>query len=217
MGKYEVTQRQYQHLMGDNPSWFKNAGPNAPVEKVTWHEATNFCAKLQGRLPSELKGRTVRLPTEAEWEYACRARTKTTIYTGDLTICGENNGPELDPIAWYGGNSGVQYDGAWDSSGWSNKQHNHTRAGTHPVGQKDANDWRLHDMLGNVWEWCWDGKREYTHEAQVDPVGDTSARSSRMLRGGGWGDDARCCRSATRGGIAPGNSGYNIGFRVVVR
>jgi len=83
MGKYEVTQRQYRQLMGDNPSWFKNAGPDAPVENVTWHEATNFCAKLQARLPSELKGRTVRLPTEAEWEYACRAGTKTAFHYGD--------------------------------------------------------------------------------------------------------------------------------------
>ena len=214
MGKTEVTQRQYQQLMGSNPSHFKNAGQDAPVEMVTWHDAKSFCGKLKSRLPSDLRGLTARLPTEAEWEYACRAGTTTALYTGGLTIRGDNNGPELDAIAWYGGNSEVRYEGGYDSSGWSNKQYDHKRAGTQLVGRKQPNAWGLYDMLGNVWEWCEDSKRDYTASAQTDPEG---SGSSRVLRGGSWSLYARFCRSAYRYVDVPGLRRRYIGFRVVLR
>ena len=156
-----------------------------------------------------------RLPTEAEWEYACRAGTKTALYTGDLTIKGAYNGPELDAVAWYGGNSGVDYDGGIDSSGWAEKQKNHTRAGTHPVGQKQENAWGLCDMYGNVWEWCQDWYEGYGKGPATDPAGPSSG-SARVLRGGSWGGLARRCRSAFRIGDAPSVSGNFNGFRVVV-
>jgi formylglycine-generating enzyme required for sulfatase activity len=214
MGKTEVTQRQYLALMGRNPSYFKNAGQDAPVEMVTWNDAKSFCGKLQSRLPPDLRGLTARLPMEAEWEYACRSGTTTALYTGGLTIRGENNGPELDAIAWYGGNSEVRYEGGYDSSGWSNKQYDHKRAGTQLVGRKQPNAWGLYDMLGNVWEWCEDSERGYTASAQTDPEG---SGSSRVLRGGSWHNYARNCRSAIRRSFGPGLRSINIGFRVVLR
>ena len=98
------------------------------------------------------------LPSEAQWEYACRAGTETALYSGNLEILGERNAPALDPIAWYGGNSGVDFDlkDGHDSSDWSEKQYPHTRAGTRPVKLKRVNPWGLYDLLGNVWEWTQD-------------------------------------------------------------
>ncbi|MBN1510002.1 MAG: formylglycine-generating enzyme family protein, partial [Sedimentisphaerales bacterium] len=130
-GKCEVTQGQWEQVMGTNPSYFKNAGKDAPVERVSWHDCQALAKKL-----CEMEGvaeGTYRLLTEAEWEYACRAGTQTALYNGDLVIKGLNDALALDGISWYGGNSGVEYAGGWDSSGWREKQYNHSRAGTHVI------------------------------------------------------------------------------------
>jgi len=182
MSTHEVTQEQYQQVMGVNPSHFK--GPRLPVEMVSWEDAVAFCKKV-----SEKTGQTVRLPTEAEWEHACRAGTTTMYYTGDTKA-------DLDRVAWYGANS---------------------KETTHPVGQKAANAWGLHDMHGNVWEWCLDLGQEYcSPAAAVDPQGPSDGQY-RVVRGGSWHfDDAGYCRSASRLGYDPGYRDPRFGFRVVV-
>jgi formylglycine-generating enzyme required for sulfatase activity len=123
IGKYPITQEQYEAVMGTNPSWFKN-NPQNPVEKVSWYDARSFCQKL-----SQITGKLYRLPTQEEWEYACRAGTNTRFYFGD-------DANQLGDYAWYWGNS---------------------QKTTHPVGQKKPNAWGLYDMHGNVSEWCEEG------------------------------------------------------------
>jgi formylglycine-generating enzyme required for sulfatase activity len=178
MGKFEVTQEQYQQVMGMNPSAFKGRG--LPVEQVSWDDAQEFCKKA-----SEKTGLTVRSPTEAEWEYTCRAGTRTTYYTGDAEA-------DLDRAAWYDKNS-----------------MNTTR----PVGQKAANAWGLYDMHGNVWEWCGDWYEAYRAEAAVDPQGPAQG-AQRALRGGLWCGNLGSCRSAYRFWLYPVSRGPFIGFRV---
>jgi len=170
MMKYEVTQGQYQQVIGSNPSNFSSCGTNCPVEQVAWSEAKVFCERVGGRLP-----------TEAEWEYAARAGT-TGVRYGDV-----------DRVAWYIGNSG-------------NK--------THPVGQKQANAWGLYDMLGNVWEWCadWYDANYYSSSPTQYPV-NTSSGSFRVVRGGGWFNDAWDARASYRFGFTPGYRGDYGGFR----
>jgi formylglycine-generating enzyme required for sulfatase activity len=182
MGKYEVTQEQWQQVMGNNPSTFK--GADLPVEQVSWNDCQAFLEKVNGRLQGGLRAR---LPTEAEWEYACRAGTRTRFSAGDEDSV-------LGAVGWYGGNSGNQ---------------------THPVGQKRANAWGLHDMHANVWEWCQDWFGNYGSGAATDPTG-VSSGSARVLRGGSWSSVARYCRSAFRSRYDPSNTGSGIGFRVVV-
>ena len=181
LGIYEVTQQQYEKVMGKNPSEFK--GPSQPVEKISWEDATEFCRKL-----SEMDGKNdYRLPTEAEWEYACRAGTSTRYSCGD----------KLDPaFAWFSDNSDRQ---------------------THPVGEKRPNDWGLYDMHGNVWEWCQDRYADayYKSSPPDDPAG-PSTDSLRVFRGGGWNDGAGGCRSAIRGWFRPGPRGGILGFRVAL-
>ncbi len=152
MGKYEVTQSQYERIMGKNPS--HNKGTSNPVGYVSWSEATDFCRKL-----SQRAGKKVRLPTEAEWEFACRAGSTTRFCFGD-----RNNG--LNDYAWSSSNSGRK---------------------THPVGGKRSNAWGLHDMHGNVWEWCsdWYDRGYYAKSPGRDPSGPTSG-GSRVVRGGSW-------------------------------
>jgi formylglycine-generating enzyme required for sulfatase activity len=180
MGVTEVTQAQYEAVMGTNPSKFK--GATNPVDTVSWNDATEFCKKL-----SEKTRQAVRLPTEAEWEYACRAGTATTFSFGDADSA-------LGDYAWYSANSGST---------------------THPVGQKKPNAWGLYDMHGNVWEWCADWYGDYPKVAATEPQGPASG-TSRVLRGGFWASAPTRCRSANRDGIAPGHRLPNCGFRVVV-
>ena len=202
------TQALWQAVMGSNPSRFQS--PTRPVEQVGWSDTQDFLKRFNGRIP----GLNLVLPSEAQWEYACRAGTETAIYTGALEILGTNNAPMLDPIAWYGGNSGVDFDLAdgVDSSSWQEKQHPHTKAGTRPVKLKQANLWGLYDMLGNVWEWCQDGMRDYDQDAQTNPTGFLDAGAYRVLRGGSWNGAARGVRAAYRGASTPA-SATTRGFR----
>ena len=203
-----VTQQLWEHVMGDKPSRFVD--PHRPVEQVDWHRCTEFCESL-----SKLVGASLQLPTEAQWEYACRAGTETSTYAGEMKIIGERNAPILDEIAWYGGNSGVDFDldDGWDSSDWPEKQFKHESAGTRKVAQKRSSDWGVYDMLGNVWEWCRDGQRKYTDEAVTDPTGSLDEGSFRVFRGGGWLGLAQFVRSAYRVGHPPGHRRRSLGFR----
>jgi len=176
MGKYEVTQGQWKAVMYDNPAYFKK-GDNYPVEQVNWGDTQDFIAAL-----SERSGNHFRLPTEAEWEYACKAGTP-----------GQRYG-ELIDIAWFNVNSNIV---------------------THPVGQKKPNAWGLHDMLGNVWEWCqdWYDGRYYAASPSKNPRG-ASSDSNRVYRGGSWLHDARHVRAAYRGNLAPSLGDDDLGFRL---
>ena len=209
LGKYEVTQGQWAAVMGSNPSRFSNCGRTCPVEQVSWDDVQEFIRELNRR-----EGANVyRLPTEAEWEYAARAGTQTALYTGGLMIRGRRNAPALDPVAWYGGNSGVSYAGGYDCSDWAEKQYASSRCGPHPVGQKQPNAWGLYDMQGNVWEWTVDWYGEYPRGAVIDPRGATSG-AVRVNRGGSWDCTARGCRVALRYGDSPGGRHNSLGFRL---
>ncbi len=201
------TQALWQAVMGSNPSRFSD--PERPVEQVTWEDAQKFILKVN----SAVEGLDLQLPSEAMWEYACRASSLEATYAGPIEILGENNAPALDAIAWYGGNSGVDYDLAEfeDSAGWREKQYKHTKAGTRKVKMKQPNRWGLYDMLGNVWEWCDDWYDAYQAEPQIDPIGPESGRI-RVLRGGCWNGGAQGARSACRS-YGPGDRYNYIGFR----
>jgi formylglycine-generating enzyme required for sulfatase activity len=183
IGKHEVTQEAWQRVMGTNPSAFK--GPKNPVEKVSWKDCQDFLKKLNGleKAPGQF-----RLPTEAEWEWACRAGARTRFCSGD----GEGT---LGEYAWYDANSGNT---------------------THPVGKKQPNAWGLHDMHGNVWEWCGDWHDGYSKgwKPQTDPIGPATG-SARVLRGGAWYLIPGLCRSAYRISNVPSFRFNIIGFRVV--
>ncbi|MEX2213794.1 MAG: SUMF1/EgtB/PvdO family nonheme iron enzyme [Phycisphaeraceae bacterium] len=183
MGTTEVTQAQWKVVMGNDPSAFK--GDDLPVESVSWDDTVAFCRKL-----SEKEGKTYRLPTEAEWEYTCRAGTSTAFHSGNVVS-------DLAAVAWYGGVQGNS----------DNK--------THPVGSKKANAWGLYDMHGNVWEWCHDWLDNYPSQAIVDPSGPSSG-TSRIQRGGGWVLTQGPTRSAHRHRNAPEFRGGDVGFRVVL-
>jgi formylglycine-generating enzyme required for sulfatase activity len=209
LGEVPCTQELWQAVTGDNPSEFPF--PERPVEQISWDQCKEFLEALNRRLP----GLEARLPTEAEWEYACRGGTMTSTYAGELEILGANDAPLLDEIAWYGGNSGHELDleKGWDSSGWSEKQYPHVKSGTRIVGLKRPNRWGLYDMLGNVWEWCSDWYGPYAPEPASDPRG-PSEGSKRVVRGGSWFDVARSVRCASRGAHDPGGRYEDLGFRL---
>jgi formylglycine-generating enzyme required for sulfatase activity len=191
LGRYEVTQLQWQSQMGNNPSFFDNAStqvpesqvPNRPVEIVSWTE-------IQGYLSAT----GFRLPTEAEWEYACRAGTQTPFHSGPGFPNGTNDDSLVSQVAWYAPNSGGQ---------------------TRPVGVKAANAFGFHDMLGNVWEWVNDWYGGYSADAQANPTGPVSA-SKCVIRGGSWVaiEGSLFVRSSYRNSLTPGSRNANIGFRV---
>ena len=204
------TQALWQAVMGDNPSEYKS--PTRPVETVSYRDARKFLTAINKRV----RGLKLTLPSESQWEYACRAGTITATYAGDLEILGDHHAPVLDDIAWYGGNSGSGFklDNGYDVSDWADKQYDEKRAGTHPVGQKAANPFGLYDMLGNVWEWCADA----WHDSYEDSPADGAARPGggsavRVIRGGSWYDPARYVRAACRNGRGPGDRSDDIGFR----
>jgi formylglycine-generating enzyme required for sulfatase activity len=183
--------------MGNKPSRF--SGDNKPVENVSWFDCVEFCNKLSEKEGLEpvynINGKNVtwdknkngyRLPTEAEWEYACRAGTTTRFNTGD-------SDSDLEKAGWFDDNSNIQ---------------------TCPVAQKAPNNWGLYDMHGNVWEWCWDCYGDYSSGSVTDPYGPSSG-SNRVIRGGHWRNIARYCRSADRNYYGPNGSYYGIGFRFV--
>jgi len=193
MGKYEVTQGEYQAVMGSNPSYF-TGDTNRPVEMVSWNDATNYCGTLTQRERGARRIGTnsvYRLPTEAEWEYACRGWTSDRRFS-----YGDDPGyTSLTNYAWYNGDGGGT---------------------THPVGQKLPNPWGLYDMHGNVWEWCQDWWSDNLPGGiAIDPQGPATG-SLGVIRGGGWYGYGRYCRSAARSSFYPSYSDYGIGFRVVL-
>lgn len=205
------TQALWETVTGENPSRFKSA--DRPVAEVSWNEVQDFLARINTRIP----GLDLVLPTEAQWEHACRAGTDTAIYTGPIDITDDNNAPALDPIAWYSGNSSVDFDlddGVVDSIQPAYLQSTSLRPRSHPVGKNQPNPWGLYDMLGNVWEWCADGLRGYDTDFKVDPFGPQMPDASRVVRGGSWEYDARYCRSAYRSRRQADARGQGIGVRL---
>ena len=179
IGKYEVTQVLWQAVMGNNPSKFK--GDNLPVEQVSWEDCQKFLSKL-----NRITGKTFRLPTEAEWEYAARGGNKSRGYQ----YSGSNN---LSDVAWIRDNSGKK---------------------THAVGTKQPNELGIYDMSGNVWEWCQDWYGEYSSSSQINPTGANDG-FRRVYRGGSWNNEVWGCRSSCRYDYTPGLCGY-LGLRLVL-
>ncbi len=204
------TQELWQSVTGENPSRFQS--PRRPVDQVSWDDCQRFFETVTELQP----GLELRLPTEAQWERACRAGTGGATWMGELEILGESNAPLLDEIAWYGGNSGLDFDldDGQDSSGWKEKQYPHELAGTCEVKLKAPNPWGLYDTLGNVWEWGSDFWVEcYPEGPRIDPVGPEEG-AVRVVRGGSWDAHARRVRAAYRHWYPPGVRFSYLGFRV---
>ena len=184
----EVTQAQWKALMDKNPSSNKGCGGNCPVEMVSWDDVQKFIKKLNDKEGTD----KYRLPTEAEWEYACRAGAATAFSSGEIAKLDCELDPNLGPVGWYCYNSGDII---------------------HPVAQKKPNPWGLYDMNGNVQEWCQDQFAPYPPGDVTDPKGPASG-TYRAMRGGAWYSPARDCRSASRFGSAPHYRFRHIGFRL---
>ena len=194
MGKYQLTQAQYQAIIGANPSGFK--GDNRPVESVSWNDAVTFCQRL-----SQKTGKNYRLPSEAEWEYACRAGTTTPFYFGESIT------PDL--VNYYGN---LTYASAPKASAPKGQY----REQTTDVGSFPPNAFGLYDMHGNVWEWCLDDYIDSYNNAPTDGSALTGRSGTNLLRGGSWYYNPGTCRSACRNNANPDNRDYNNGFRLVV-
>lgn len=186
----EVTQGQWMAIMGHNPSSFKNCGTRCPVEDVTWEDVQEYIQKLNRQT-----GQNYRLPTEAEWEYACRAGTDGPFNTGNCLLTSQAN-----------------YDGNFPLVGCPKGRF---RQSPMPVASFAPNSWGLYDMHGNVWEWCSDWYGEYPFGSVTDPVG-PSTGTHRVLRGGSWRSVAERCRSTDRRFRMPDNASERRGFRLVL-
>ena len=180
IGRFEVTQEEWEVVMGSNPSKFK--GKSLPVESVSWKDCQVFIKKL-----NRLTGKSFRLPTEAEWEYAARGGSKSLGYK-------YSGGNDIRDVAWFYSNSNEK---------------------THEVGQKHPNELELYDMSGNVLEWCNDWHGKYDNSSQTNPTGPSSG-SKRVFRGGGWKDEARRCRVSDRSYETPSRSGNILGLRLAL-
>ena len=191
IGKYEVTQGEFESVMGVNLSIF-TGNPRRPVERVSWNEAREYCTRLTAKTheSNRLHGFVYRLPTEAEWEYACRAGTRTRFSYGD-----DPDYAHLGLYAWHMGNS--------DST-------------THPVGEKKPNPWGLYDMHGNVWEWCLDRWEDGYPGDAITNRSSLAQGFLRTARGGSWLYDGKSCRSANRDDYGPSNRCSDVGFRIVL-
>ena len=227
MGKYPVTQAQWRAVamspkieidLSLNPSYHRS--DNHPVEQINWYDAQEFCLRL-----SQLTGEIYRLPTEAEWEYACRAGAKT--YS---EYCFGDDPKQLDDYAWYSNNSGdrsIDFDSIWEEAkGDSDLYWERLRANgnnTHEVGKKKPNDWGLYDMHGNVWEWCADDWHDNYEGTPIDSQiwakdiknHEDGGEIKKLLRGGSWNYSADSCRSACRDLYSPRVAIDSQGFRVV--
>ena len=182
LGAYEVTQSEWEDVMGDNPADFP--GANRPVEMVSWEDVQDFLAELNAGIGAG----KFRLPTEAEWEYACRAGTTTRFHWGE-----DPDETEIDDFAWYDGNSADE---------------------THPVGGKMPNAWGLYDMNSNVFEWCQDWHDSYPEWPLTDPTGPEDG-ARRVLRGGAFDASPNNCRSAFRNSNDPDSRFGDYGFRIL--
>ena len=185
----EVTQGQWEKLMGSNPSYFSTCGEDCPVENVTWDDAQAYIAKLNQKGEGNYA-----LPTEAQWEYAARAGSTTAFYNGHLTEP-YGNDPNLDVIAWYEYNT------------------EDSPKATQPVAQKDANSWGLYDTTGNVREWCLDWYGDYPSGSVTDPTGPQTG-ADHVHRGGGWSQFALYCRTAARDRLYLSGCNRGLGLRL---
>jgi formylglycine-generating enzyme required for sulfatase activity len=188
--------------MGENPSGFQNCGENCPVENVSWNDIQEFITRLNNQITN---GYEYRLPTEAQWEYAARAGSETAFCDGDITQP-IGNDPILNTLGWYSENSDAGYEGCFRYDGRCR--------GPQPVGGKNSNSFGLFDMHGNVWEWCSDWYGDYPTGSVTDPRGPSSG-DRRVLRGGGWYNYPRLCRSAGRDWFIPVARFNYGGFRLV--
>jgi len=205
LGTYPVTQREWKAVMGDNPSDFK--GDDLPVEGVSWHDVQKFIMKLNEKEGTD----KYRLPSEAEWEYACRAGTTTRYSFGD-------DESKLGDYGWYAENSGSRSPKkgdffGYDEDDWSE---NRWKGKTHSVGQKKPNPWGLYDMHGNVWEWVQDEWHSSYDRAPTDgSAWESGDGAFRVYRGGSWFSYAGDCRSADRFHFVPRYRGFSLGFRLL--
>jgi len=207
LGQTEVTQAQWKRVMGENPSSFWNCGSDCPVENVAYETCLLFIDKLNKLEDTD----TYRLPTEAEWEFACRAGTETPLSSGPMTVNAKGISPELDEVGWYINNNCIEF-----ATRWPKNEYKCISRGTHPVALKKPNPWNLFDMHGNVYEWCMDiyHKSAYDKHAEKDPIY-MQEGPGYVVRGGSWTHYPRLTRSANRDYFLENKAANYIGLRLV--